>query len=400
MTEAPRFPTVSGPSLRTDPMLDELRQIEPVAKVQLPFGQPAWLVTKYDDVKRVYDDDAFCRRGTTDEGVPRLSAVVRMQPGTLNSMDDEEHKRLRAFVGKAFSTRRVEGLRPRAQEVTAGLLDAIEAAGPPADLVESLALPLPIAMICELLGVPFADRDTFRGWSDKFMSDGLAADGSLEEVFTAFTSLSAYLSNLVDERRAAPRDDLLSALVQADDGVDRLMQQEIVSLSVGLLVGGFETTAHMIGKSVLCLLTDRDAWERLREDPALVPGAVEELLRHISLATGTSLPWCAREQVELSGARIEVGDYVMPATGSANRDEAYFKEPDQLDIERKPNPHLAFGHGAHFCIGAGLARMEMQCAIEGLVTRFPDLSLAVPADEVPWRVGSAVWGLAELPVIL
>ena len=395
MSDITQLPTVAGPSLTIDPALDRLRHEEPVARVRLPYGEEAWAVTKHDDVKTVYDHPAFCRRGTTDERAPRVTSVVLVQPGTLNSMDDEEHKRLRSFVGKVFTPRRVEALRPRAQEITDGLLDEMVTAGGTADLVESLALPLPIGMICELLGVPYDDRDSFRGWSDAFMSEGLTSGRSIDEVIAAFTNLSLYLGNLINERRSMPQEDLLSALATFDDGTDRLQHDEVVALSIGLLVGGFETTAHMIGKSVYKLLLEPGAWKQLHEQPDLVPTAVEELLRTISLASGTSLPWCTQQAITLSGVELKPGDFVVPGIGSANRDESVYADPDALDIARSPNPHLAFGHGAHFCIGAGLARMELQVALGSLAARFPNLALA---GDPPWRIGSAVWGLQALPV--
>ncbi len=252
-------------------------------------------------------------------------------------------------------------------------------------------------MICELLGVPFEDRATFRGWADTFMTSG---GFTVEEIHHAHTSLAEYLRAMVHERVDAPTPDLLSALVavRADDG-DRLSEDELVNLAMAILVAGFETTASQLSKFVYWLLMHPDELERLRARPELVPNAIEELMRLISLSAGASMPYVTTGEVTLSGVTIPAGETVMASGAAANRDPAAYPDPARYDVERDaPPPHLGFGHGTHYCLGAHLARMEMQVGLEQLINRFPDLALAVPADEVPWKTVSAVWGLEALPV--
>ena len=276
------------------------------------------------------------------------------------------------------------------------LLDAMEGAGSPADLVEGLALPLPIAMISELLGVPFADRHHFRGWAETFMT---SSGFTVEEVIAAHEQLAAYLAELVAQRRAAPTDDLLGALVVArDEDGDRITEPELISLALAILVAGYETTASQLGKFMLCLFRHPDQLARLRARPELVPNAVEELMRLIPLSAGTSVAYLATEDVEIGGVTIRAGEAVIASTAAANRDPAVHDDPHVLDVERSDTAQLGFGHGAHFCLGAHLARMELQVAITSLLVRFPNLQLAVPDDEVVWKTGSSVWGLQALPI--
>jgi nocardicin N-oxygenase len=298
-------------------------------------------------------------------------------------------------VSREFTARRVELLRPRAQELVDDLLDTIERAGPPAELISQLAEPLPILMICELLGVEYEDRDMFRGWATSFMT---STGRSIEEILGAHDALNQYLADLVAQRREVPTDDLLGALVVLRDEGDALTEPELVNLGIAILVGGFETTAAQIGKSIYCLMTHPAELQKVRDDPALVPAAVEELVRFIPLSSGTSMAWVATDDVELAGVTVRAGETVMASAATGSRDASVFADPDRFDVTREQIPHLGFGHGTHFCLGAHLARMEMQVVINRLFTRFAELRLAVPDDEVPWKVGSSVWGLAELPV--
>lgn len=399
MTDAPAFPSVAEQSLTPDPLLDELRRQAPVVRIRAPYGGECWLVTRYDDVRSVQTDPRFSRQAMVGKDVAR-TAPYALQGGSIVEMDPPEHTRVRRIVSKAFTAKRVEALRPRAQEIVNALLDDLMKAGTDGaavDLVDGLALPLPIAMICELLGVPFEDRSTFGAWARVFMS---STAHTAEEMLEAHDQLMDYLAGLVAARRARPTDDLLATLVTARDEGDALAEDELVNLGFSLLVGGFETTAAQMGKFILFLLLHPDQLALLRARPDLTASAVEELLRLIPLSSGTSLAWLATDDVELGGVTVRAGDAVMASAAAANLDESVFDEPERFDITRDPNPHVAFGHGAHFCIGAHLARMELQVAIGALVARFPDLRLAVPAGEVPWRVGSAVWGLEHLPVLL
>ncbi len=390
-----QFPTVTEQGLDPDPLLDELRNSEPVARVQLPYGQPCWLVTRYEDVRSMLGDPRFSRAATIEADVARTTMVFPIADSILG-MDPPDHTRIRRLVSATFTARRVQALRGRAQEIVDGLLDDMERSGPPVDLIEALALPLPITMICELLGVPYADRHQFRGWAEVFMSSsGFGA----EELISAHGQITEYLAGMIARRRDHGTDDLLGSLVAArDDDGDRISEPELVSLALAILVAGYETTANQMGKFVLCLFEHPDQLELLRRDPELVPNAVEELMRLIPLSAGTSLAHVATEDVELGGVIIRAGEAAMAATASANRDETVFEHANRLDVQREGIYQLGFGHGSHFCLGAHLARIELQVALTSLFGRFPELCLAIPSDEVEWKDGSAVWGLQSLPV--
>jgi nocardicin N-oxygenase len=390
-----RFPSVTEQGLDPDPLLLDLLVNEPVARVQLPYGEPCWIVTRYEDVRTVLADARFSRAATVGHDVARTQAVLPIGDSILG-MDPPDHTRIRRLVSAAFTARRVAELRERAQAIVDGLLDDIERGGPPADLIQGLALPLPIAMISELLGVPFADRHRFRSWADTFMT---SSGFTVEEVMAAHQQLAAYLAALVDRRRVTPTDDLLGALVSARDADgDRISEPELISLALAILVAGYETTASQLGKFVLCLFRNPEELARLRARPDLVPDAVEELMRLIPLSAGTSVAYLATDDVDVGGVTIRAGDAVIASTAAANRDPTVFDEPARLDVERADVPHLGFGHGAHFCLGAHLARLELVAAITSLLARFPNLRLAVPDDQVEWKVGSSVWGLRVLPV--
>ncbi len=354
------------------------------------------MVTRHEDVRFVQADSRFSRAAMIGRDVAR-TAPYPLQGESIIGMDPPDHTRIRRLVSREFTPRRVEQLRARAQEIVDGLLDDAAASPSPVDLVEAFAQPLPIAMICELLNVPFSDRDRFRGWANAFMT---STGHSIDEVLAARDSLNAYLADLIAERRRTPTDDLLGALVVLRDEGDALSEPELVNLGLAMLVGGFETTAAQLGKFIFCLLGNPEQLAVIRARPEVVPTAVEELLRVIPLSSGTALAWIATEDVEVGGVTIPAGDPVMASAAGANLDDSVFVDPERLDVTRDPNPHLAFGHGMHFCIGAHLARMELQVAIGTLFGRFPDVRLAVAPREVQWKVGSAVWGLESLPVDL
>ncbi|MCU1375977.1 MAG: cytochrome [Actinomycetia bacterium] len=392
----PTFPSVATQGLSADPLLDVLRRQAPTFRIKAPYGGECWMVTRHEDVRAVQTDPRFSRRAMIGQDVARTSPYP-LQGESIVGMDPPDHTRIRRLVSMAFTARRVESLPQRAQALVDGLLDEAAAADGPVDLVEGLAQPLPIAMICELLGVAYEDRSRFRGWANVFMT---STAHPIEDVLTARDHLFAYLAELVASRRAQPTTDLLGALVLQRDEGDALTEDELVNLAFSLLVGGFETTAAQLAKSVLMLLLHPDQLALVRADPELVPTAVEELLRVIPLSSGTSLAWVATEDVVVGDVTIRAGDVLMASAAAANLDEAVFDQPERFDVTRSPNPHLSFGHGLHFCLGAHLARMELQVAIGSLATRFPDLRLAVAPDDVPWKVGSAVWGLAALPVLV
>lgn len=394
-TEVRRYPFGEPDRLEMDPLFTQLRREEPVCRVELPYGGEGWLVTRYEDVKLVLADPRFSRAATVGrEDLPRATpAPVRAD--SLLSMDPPEHSRLRKLVAKAFTGRRVAELRPRTREIVDEKLTALEHAGPPADLVEGFALPLPVTVICEMLGVPPRDQHRFRDFSDAILS---TTAYTREQIESARDSLETYLAEIVAERRQRPTDDLLGALVAARDEEDRLSERELVNLGVGLLIAGHETTANQIANFTYVLLTRREYWELLRAEPELIPGAVEELLRYVQLGAGAGQPRVATEDVVLSGVTVRAGDSVFVNTQAANRDENVFDDPESLDLTRQRNPHVAFGYGAHHCLGAQLARVELQVALEALLERFPSLRLSLPLDEIPWKSGLLVRGPKQLLV--
>jgi cytochrome P450 len=391
--EPRNYPFGEAVRLEVDPIYDELRVNEPVSRVRLPYGGDAWLVTRYEDAKTVLGDNRFSRAAALGADVPRSIPTVQRRPSIL-STDPPEHGRLRKLIAKGFTMRRTEQMRARAQEVVDGLLDAMEEQGPPADLVEALNMPLPITIICEMLGVPYEDRTQFRAWSDRALA---ITAFTPDEITGAMDSLTDYIAGLVEQRRESPTDDVLGTLVVARDEEDRLSEDELVNFGVTLLVAGHETTANQLGNFMYTLFTHPDRLAELRADPDLVPAAVEELLRITPLGGSAGFPRIATEDVELSGVTIAAGEAVF--TGQAgNRDPAVFERPAEIDFHRESNPHIAFGHGVHHCVGAPLARMELQVAISTLLRRFPALELAVPVEEVEFKKGRLVRGLQALPV--
>jgi cytochrome P450 len=388
------YPFSDPDRLNLDPLYAELRRENPVVRVRLPFGQQAWLATRYQDVKVVLGDPRFSRAASIGRDEPRTSP----QPigGGMLSMDPPDHSRLRRLVAKAFTARRVEQLRPATTAIADELLDAMVAAGPPADLVERFSTPLPVRVICRLLGVPAVDQHLFRIWSEAIISTTSLAP---ETVMEYLRCLHAYMAGLIAQRRARPTDDLIGALVQArDDDNDRLTEQEMVELAAGLLAAGHETTVTQISNFVYVLLTHPEQLALLRARPELVPGAVEELMRYVPLGVAAAFARYATQELDLGGVRIGAGEPVIAAVSSANRDATVFDEPDRLDVTRGAGPHVGFGHGVHHCLGAQLARMELQVALATLLERLPDLALAVDEKDLEWKSGLLVRGLRSLPV--
>ena len=350
-TSLPQIPSVDHQSLTPDPLLAALAREHAAFRMRAPHGGECWIFTRYEDVRAVQTDHRFSRAAMIGKDVARTSAYP-LQGESILGMDPPDHTRVRRLVSREFTARRVEQLRPRAQELVDDLLDPIEAAGSPAELISQLAEPLPILMICELLGVEYKDRDMFRGWATAFMT---STGRSIEEILGAHDALNEYLAGLVAQRREVPTDDLLGALVVLRDEGDALTEPELVNLGIAILVGGFETTAAQIGKSIYCLLIHPDELQKVRRDPAIVPGAVEELVRFIPLSSGTSMAWVAIDDVELAGVTVRAGETVMASAATGSRDPSVFTDPDRFDVSRAPIPHLGFGHGTHFCLGAHLA---------------------------------------------
>ncbi|MFD2079933.1 Cytochrome P450 [Actinopolymorpha cephalotaxi] len=412
-TESTRFTTAGAngvPALDTDYFQDPeavhaaLREEGPARKVVLPHGWETWIVTRYDEARAALADPRLLKNGRVldqymdPEQLGDEMVFAEALRAHMLSSDPPDHTRLRKLVNKAFTSRRVEALRPRIEAITEELLDAMAARGAdgePVDLIDAFAFPLPMTVICELLGVPFEDREDFRAWSAVVLAD----DPTDDEVRTASYAMAGYLSQLIAAKRAQPGEDLLTGLVQARDDNDRLDENELIAMAFLLLVAGHETTVNLIGNGVLALLRNPGQLDRLRADPSLVGGAVEEFLRYdgpINLATMRF----TSEPVRFGDVEIPRGQFVLVSLASANHDESRFPGAGQLDVTRRGGGHLAFGHGIHYCVGAPLARLEAEVAFRRMLDRFPELSLAVDSDEVRWRHSSLIHGVERLPVRL
>lgn len=405
-TPAPGVPPAGNPVQRatlqypvprvtvTDPPAEyaAAQQSSPVCPIKLATGFPALLVTGHDDVKTVLSDPRFSRDALFEPGAPR-SQLTEPDSDSIISMDPPRHTRLRSLINREFSPRRTALMRPAIQKYVDELLDDMERKSPPLDLNEHLGRPLALQVICGLLGVPYADHPRFGSWADHFMS---YAKYSVDEVIQANTEMRDYLGGLIEAKRATPGDDLLSALVRTPEGA-ALTQNELVSLGVILLLAGHDTTVTAIGGGVVTLLRNPGQLAELRRDPSLIPQAVEELLRLNEPGDGSFLR-IATSDVDLDGGTIPAGSAVIASISTANRDPSVFDQPHRLDIHRNASPHIAFGHGTHFCVGSSLARAEMQIALAGLLERFPDLELAVPFESLRWRSYAHLGGIEEVPV--
>jgi cytochrome P450 len=387
------------PAFQSDPypVYHWLRAAEPVRWIELSIPQipGIWLVTRYADVSSVLRDERFSAAKPELFQAEPGGALDRMIARSMLMLDPPDHTRLRTLVLKAFTPRVVESLRPRIQGIVDARLDAVRAAGA-IELIADLAAPLPVIVIAELLGVPAADRGEFKRWGDDLavLADGTIALGGLAQAERSAWELEAYLDAVFAARRVQPRDDLISALVAAQDQQQRLDHDELIAICMLLLIAGHETTTNLIGNGILALLRHPDQLARLRSDPGLLGNAVEELLRWDSPVQLTSRT--AKEDLELGGKRIRKGDEVDVILGAANRDPEQFPDPDRLDVARPDPRPLSFGHGIHFCLGASLARLEGQIAIGTILRRLPDLALAT--DDVSWRPGFVLRGLAALPL--
>ncbi|MFG1948757.1 cytochrome P450 [Nonomuraea sp. NPDC048826] len=388
------MPTTRQPGCPFDPpkALVEAREHGPISRFPFPDGHQGWLVTGYDLVRSILADPRFSSRKELMRHHPTIDygdiEVPPAAPGEFLLMDEPLHGRYRKpLVGK-FTVRRMRLLTERVEQITAAHLDAMEQAGPGADLVTAFAKPIPAVVICELLGVPYEDRDRFQENIDKFLG-GEAGD---EELIAAYVATQRYLAELVAAKRANPTDDVLSDLLDSD-----LTDEELQGMALILLSAGFDTTANMLALGTFALLRHPDQLDALRADPGLADQAVEELLRYLSVAK--QFHRVALEDVEVAGQIIEAGTTVILSLNVANRDPERFPDPHALDLRRQAGGHLAFGHGIHQCLGQQLARVEMRVAFPALLDRFPTLRLAVPADEVALRPELAdIYGVKSLPV--
>ncbi len=384
------------------PTYARLRRDAPVVQTRLPDGREAWLVSRYEDVDRVLKDARFAKDRRRVTSPPRMPFERMLEPLTRSlqfnmlDLDAPDHTRLRGLVHKAFTPRLIERLRGRIQALADQLLDQPAQRGE-LDLVRDYALPIPAIVIADLLGVPASDRHRFHRWSSKLVSVSAASD--LLTAVPYILLFMRYVKRLVAKRRVEPREDLITALVQAEEAGDHLNADELVSMIFLLLVAGHETTVNLIATGTLALLEQPHDLERLRGEPSLLERgtAVEELLRFTSPVQVATERY-AVEPVQVSGTSVPYGAMVLAVLGSANHDEGRFVDPETLDLARSPNPHVAFGQGPHYCLGAPLARLEGQIAFETLLRRFSDLQLAVPVESLPWRRGVFLRGVERLPL--
>jgi cytochrome P450 len=377
------------------PVYAALRQQAPVHPVTLPNGMEIWLVTRYADCRAALADPRLSKQQGAGDNARHLAPQTR-SPLThhLLATDPPDHTRLRRLVSKVFTARRVEELRPRVGELSAALIEPLRAEDT-ADLIEEYAVHLPIQVICELLGVPIEDQADFRHWTSVMVSASAGGPG-VPEAAAAFVG---YLLKLIERKRATPAGDLLSALIATRDEGDRLSEDELTSMAFLLLLAGHETTVNLIGNGMYTLMTLPDAHRRLRQDPSLIPAAVEEFLR-LESPVETATSRTATEAVTYGGVTIPAGAMVAVSLLSADRDPDRFPSPGEFDLSRPENQHLAFGYGIHYCLGAPLARLEAQIAFTDLLAAFPDMRLAVPPAEVAWRPGTLIRGVVSLPVRL
>jgi cytochrome P450 len=398
-----------------------MREKGPVAGVTLPTGGPIWFVTRYAEAMALLKDDErfvndpsnalteeeyalLFQQATehlTDEQQQMAAQTDEILRRHLLGVDPPDHSRLRRLVAIPFTPKYIEGLRPRVQAIADTLLDAVQARADETrrremELIGDFAYPLPLTVISEMLGIPLADRDKFREWSQAAVSF-TPDDRANPEVTAKLIEFIAYLRRLVAEKRSNPGDDLLSGLVLAEAEGDKLSENELLSMIFLLIVAGHETTVNLIGNGMLALFEHPEQRARLQEDPNLLKTAIEEMLRYYGPVEMSLTRW-VRQDTELGGQCLRRGEQIMALLASANHDGEQFPNPEVFDISREPNRHAAFGTGIHSCLGATLARLEGQIAFATLLSRLPDLALAIPRDEIRWRDATFLRGLTQLPV--
>ncbi len=398
-TDSLSYPIVSPAALEPPPQWADLRQKCPVARVTLPSGDEAALLTRYEDVKRALSDPRLSREGLASPDAARVAAGdsegIFSSP-MAKALNAEGHQRWRRMVGKWFTAKRMTALRPSMEAMADQLVDDMLERRQPADLVTHLAFPLPVFVICHMLGVPESDRDRFKGWSDTFLNTTRYTRAETEAAYQQFAE---YMSGLIVGKRAQPGDDLLSLLLEGADADGRPMSEAgLVATGQALLLAGHETTAGFFAMMVAHLLSDRRRWERLLADPSLVRLAVEEALRFDPNAGGFGMLRYVHEDTEFSGGVVPRGTTVVCSMAAANRDESAWEAAGEMDLGRSPNPHLAFGSGPHSCLGQPLARTELQAALTVLLRRVPTLDLGTGAQELRRHEGLLTAPLRELPV--
>ena len=386
------------------PTYTQIRQNQPVCQHIEANGNAYWLITRYEDAETVSRAHHLFvknyRNSLTIEEraqLPAQSSFEQMLNSHMLNQDGADHTRLRGLVNKAFAARNVSQMRTRVQEIADQLLDQVQHKAQ-MDLIDDFAFPLPIIVIAELLGIPSADRDQFRAFSNAFISPAHSPEESQrhEKLIVDFIT---YLGRLYDERRQTQCDDLITALLQAEEAGEKLSEEELYSMVILLIVAGHETTVNLIGNGVLTLLQRPAEWANLQANPTLIPAAIEELLRFDGPIDHSTERYAA-EDVELNGQQIQRGDKVVISRTAINRDPEHFSAPDKLDVQRSGSRHLGFGFGVHYCLGAALARLEMEVALTTLLRRLPALHLAAPVANLNWRMIALLRGVENLPVAL
>ena len=375
------------------PKVLELLENQPISRVTLWNGQESWLVTGYDDVKAVLQSKAFSS-DVTKPGYPKVSAsLATFTEGLLNHMDPPEHDEYRRMLAPEFMVKRVERLRPEVQQIVDELIDGMIDHGAPVDLVEALAFPVPARVTCAMLGIPFEDQEFFVTCAETF----LGGTASAEETKAAAQDLHRYLGELIEAKVKDPTDDVLGYMASVHVASGACSVAALITIAQLILIAGFDTTANMISLGLLTLMQHPEQLQALKDDPSLIPSAAEELLRFLTI-THRGRHKAAVEDITIGGQLIRAGEGVICAQDAANRDPSAFANPNDLDVRRDARGHLAFGHGVHQCIGAALARIELQVAYETLLRRLPNLALAVPLEEIEFKHEAAVYGLRAMPV--
>ena len=393
--EIVQYPIVRHNDLTVDPWYRDLQQQGPI-RIQLPFGEPAWLATRYYDVKTVYGDRRFGKELGLTHDVPRMHDMNVNDPDLLVNMDPPRQTRVRRLALTAFAAPQIKTMREWVTGVVDENLDDLLEQDSGADFIETVAWTVPLTVLTSILGVPREEAPSFRGWVDEMVG----ADTEINDRMRAAETMTNYVRGLIAERRERETDDLLSVLVHARDDDDQLTEDELVSLSMTLFLGGFETTAAQLGSTVFTLMTHRHLWQELLDDPTLQPAALEELWRWIpSFRFGSTMVRWANEDVELSGVAISRGDAIVAEHSVANRDESVFPHGWELDFHRvDPQPHLSLAWGVHRCLGAHLAHLEVEATLDRLLMRFPTLELAIAPEDVRWSESTFLRSAVHLPL--
>ena len=395
--DLPVFPQIRPRPFALPEDYARLRAQCPVSQVRLPAGRPAWLVTRHEDARRLLAASAVSvdRTHQNYPGIlPQRVAFTQRPKGFLTWMDPPEHTLHRRMLASEFTVRRLQALRPGIQAVVDARIDEMLAGGRSADLVQALSLPVPTQVVCELLGVPYEDRELFQRRTAVIVT----LDTSLEERNGALREIQGYLSGLVAAKESAPGDDLLSNLIEKYRQAGSYDRDHVTGVATILLTGGFETTANMISLGVVALLEHPEQRDMLAADPGLAPRVVDEMLRYFSVSDNATSR-VALEDIEIDGVLIRAGEGVIASNAAANRDERAFENPEDLDITRDARRHLAFGYGIHQCLGQNLAHLELQLVYATLFTRVPTLRLAVPVDELAFKTDTSFYGIHEVPVV-